>query len=147
MIHLFSSCTGNAVSDEFKPIPYQLWNYNFTPSFDVNIKDKEIPYKLKVNLRLTAEYRYSNIFLLVHQINPGEKKTAKRIELKVADKDGRWLGKGLGNLYTYQVSYHSNYHFPDTGRYQFIIEQNMRDSPLKGVSDVGICVVPESNSK
>jgi len=146
-VNLMAACGGNAILDEFKPVPNQLWNYNFTPSFKVNVKDRDQTYSLKVNLRLTADYRYANLFLLVHQTNPDSKQTSKRIELKVADKDGRWLGKGLGNLYSYQIAYHTDYHFPDTGSYQFTIEQNMRDSPLKGVSDVGICVLPVKTTK
>jgi len=142
---LLSSCNDEAIIDEFKPVPNRLWNYNFIPSFEVKVLDKEVAYRLKVNVRLSADYKYANLFLLIHQTNPHTSATAtKRIELKVADKDGRWLGKGVGSLYSYQIAYHKNYHFPDTGIYQFKIEQNMRDNPLKGISDIGICVLPEN---
>lgn len=141
------SCSNGALVDEFRPVPNQSWNYAFTPEFKVDIKDTHVPYKLKLNLRLTADYRYANLFVLVHQRNSKNGSTTKRVELKVADKDGRWLGKGIGSLYSYQIAYNAGYHFPDTGTYYFKIEQNMRDSPLKGVSDVGICVIPEEASK
>ncbi len=137
------SCSNGVLLDEFRPVPNQSWNYAFTPEFKVNVKDNQIPYTLKVNLRLTSNYRYSDLFVLVHQRHAKQNEfTTKRVGLKVADKDGRWLGKGAGSLYSYQISYHANYHFSDTGTYYFKIEQNMRDNPLKGVSDVGICVLP-----
>lgn len=138
------SCSNGVLLDEFRPVPNQSWNYAFTPEFKVHVKDKQLPYILKLNLRLTADYRYSNLSVLVHQRHAKQNQfTTKRVGLTVADKDGRWLGKGVGSLYSYQIAYHANYHFPDTGTYFFKIEQNMRDSPLKGVSDVGICVLPE----
>lgn len=136
------SCHNSVLKDEFSPIPNQAWNYSVTPSFDVKVTDKDASYRLKVNLRITTDYRYSNLFVLVSQVHPDQRQQTKRIELTVADKDGRWLGKGVGSLYSYQITYDKNYHFPDTGTYHFKIEQNMRDSPLKGVSDVGICIEP-----
>ncbi|MGK9127048.1 MULTISPECIES: gliding motility lipoprotein GldH [Sphingobacteriaceae] len=147
MMSCMLSCNHGALVDEFRPVPNQAWNYAFTPAFKVEVKDNTIPYRLKVNVRLTSEYRYANLFVLVHQRSAKHKPSSKRIELQVADKDGRWLGKGIGSLYSYQIAYNTNYHFPDTGTYYFKIEQNMRDSPLKGVSDVGICVLPESVAK
>lgn len=141
------SCNRSALIDEFRPVPNQAWNYAFNPEFKVDVKDNKVPYRLKMNVRLTTDYRYANLFVLVHQRNAKGESNSKRVELKMADKDGRWLGKGIGSLYSYQIAYNTNYHFPDTGTYYFKIEQNMRDSPLKGVSDVGICVIPENIAK
>lgn len=137
---LIEGCSHHALLDEFKAIPKQSWNYSETPVFDVHIADNNQAYKLKINARITADYRYSNLFLLVHQQGPGMELLTKRVELKVADKDGRWLGRGVGSLYSYQIAYDNNYLFPDTGVYVFRLEQNMRDNPLKGVSDIGFCV-------
>lgn len=136
------SCRNDALKDEFKPIPNQSWNYNFVPSFEVKVADKQMSYRLKVNLRITADYKYANLFILMHQVSPDKSRQTKRIELRIADKDGRWLGKGVGSLYNYQITYDKDYYFPDTGTYRYEIEQNMRDSPLRGVSDVGICIEP-----
>jgi len=140
---LLGSCNNGALIDEFKPIPNKRWSYNFMPTFRVHVLDTTKAYRLKVNFRLSADYRYSNLFLLIHQTTPTHQTHTKRVEFQVADQDGRWLGKGMGSLFTYQIAYYTNYHFPDTGVYQFKIEQNMRDNPLKEVSDVGFCVMPE----
>ncbi|GAA4804899.1 hypothetical protein GCM10023231_37540 [Olivibacter ginsenosidimutans] len=140
---LLTSCSDEAIVDEFKPVPDGAWNYGFTPEFAVKIDHREIAYQLRINVRLSADYPYSNLFVLIHQTDVHKAVTStKRIGLKVADKDGKWLGKGVGSLYSYQITYNTDYHFPDTGTYQFKIEQNMRDNPLKGVRDIGICIVP-----
>ena len=67
-------------------------------------------------------------------------KGTTRFEIKLADLDGEWLGKGSGNLYSYQVSALTNFKFPEKGTYTFSIEQNMRDNPLHEVNDVGLRV-------
>jgi gliding motility-associated lipoprotein GldH len=43
-------------------------------------------------------------------------------------------------LYSYQVPFLIDYKFPVKGTYTFVIEQNMRDNPLREVNDVGIRV-------
>jgi gliding motility-associated lipoprotein GldH len=40
--------------------------------------------------------------------------------------------------------YKEGYKFPSVGTYTIIIEQNMRDNPLKNISDVGIRVEPKN---
>ena len=63
-----------------------------------------------------------------------------RYEFTLANKDGDWLRKGSGNLYSYQMPFKTNYKFPAKGIYRFEIEQNIRDNPLHEISDVGIRV-------
>jgi gliding motility-associated lipoprotein GldH len=93
-----------------------------------------------MNLRHTADYKYSNIFVLIHQIAPGGKKVTQRKEFQLAYPDGEWLGSGAGNLYTYQLPFKEGYKFDAAGTYTFIFEQNMRDNPLREVRDVGMRV-------
>jgi gliding motility-associated lipoprotein GldH len=93
-----------------------------------------------MNLRVTADYKYSNLFVLITQTGPDKKTKIKRYELTLANKGGEWLGEGSGNLYTYQLPFLTNYKFPLKGTYSFYIEQNMRDNPLREVSDVGLRV-------
>ncbi len=130
----------NAVIDQNSEIPDHNWTYINKFRFDVNIDDPTIPYNLYMNLRVTADYKYSNIFVLITQTGHDKKPEIKRYELKLASKDGEWLGNGSGNLYSYQSPFRTNYKFPAKGVYHIYIEQNMRDNPLREVSDVGLRV-------
>ena len=90
---------------------------------------KKAAYNLFLNLRVTGDYKYSNIFVLIHQTGPDNKSKVTRYEFKLANAYGEWLGDGSGNLYSYQIMFQSAYHFPVKGIYRFGIEQNMRDKP------------------
>jgi len=137
----FNSCTDpNAVIDKNTEITDHNWSYVNQVKYDVNIEDSSIPYNLYFNLRVTADYRYSNIFIMFHQNGPDNKPSATRMEFKLANPDGEWLGTGSGNLYSYQMMFLSGYKFPAKGVYHFTIEQDMRDNPLHEVSDVGLRV-------
>jgi gliding motility-associated lipoprotein GldH len=129
------------VMDENTSINNQNWIYGNKIKFDVEIKDAALLYNLYLNVRVTANYRYSNMFVLVYQNGgPVQKATSTRYELKLASATGEWLGKGSGSMYSYQVPFKQQYRFPAAGKYHFEIEQNMRDNPLRSVSDVGLRV-------
>ena len=136
-----SGCTDkNAVIDQNTPIINHNWIWLNKIKYAVKIEDEKITYNLYMNLRVTADYRYSNLFVLISQTGPDKKTSVKRYELKLASKDGEWFGKGSGNLYSYQLPFITDYKFPVKGFYTFQTEQNMRDNPLREIRDVGLRV-------
>jgi gliding motility-associated lipoprotein GldH len=141
MITALGSCTDpNAVIDNNTEINNHNWSYVNQVKYNVKIDDEKVGYNLYFNLRVTGDYRYSNIFILLHETGPDNKPMVTRYEFKLANKDGEWLGDGSGNLYSYQIMFRSDHKFPAKGIYHFAIEQNMRDNPLHEVSDVGLRV-------
>ena len=138
----FVSCSfdSKAIIDQNTPVNNHNWSYADKFRYAVKIDDEKRLYDLYMNLRVTGDYKYSNLFVLIAQTGPDKKRTVKRYELKLANKDGEWLGAGSGNLYSYQVSFLTDYKFPVKGVYHFEIEQNMRDNPLREVNDLGLRV-------
>jgi gliding motility-associated lipoprotein GldH len=143
-LFIISAITGcsdpNAITDQNTEIVHNNWAYSNKIKSTVKIDNAAIAYNLYFNLRVTADYKYANIFILIHQTNPDKKTSTVRYEFKLANVDGEWLGDGSGNIYTYQVPFRTNYKFAQKGTYTFEIEQNMRDNPLHEVSDVGMRV-------
>ena len=141
LLSSISSCYDpNAVFDQNTEIVNRNWSYASKVKYDVEIKDSSVPYNLYLNLRVTGDYKYSNLFLLISQNMAGTKPAVVRYEFKLANPDGEWTGKGTGNIYSYQMLFKPSYKFPARGIYHFELEQNMRDNPLREVSDVGIRV-------
>lgn len=138
---LLQSCVDENVKvDTFVSIPHETWSYIKPIKATLEVPDSTQAYNIYVNFRHTADYRYSNIWLRFHIIGPNQRDIPLRQEFQLAMPDGKWLGNGSGNLYSYQLIYKQNYKFAGTGKYTLIVEQNMRDNPLKGVSDAGIYV-------
>ena len=137
----FAGCSnGNTIIDKNNDVENHNWTYVNKFRYDVTIDDTSSPYNIDINLRVTGDYKYSNMFILLTQVNPDKKSKTTRIELKLADKDGAWLGNRSGNLYSFQLPMLTNYRFLAKGTYTFYIEQNMRDNPLREVSNVGLRV-------
>jgi gliding motility-associated lipoprotein GldH len=140
-ILVMQACVNQNVKvDTYNAIPKQNWTYVNPVKATLNVTDSTQAYNIYVNFRHTADYKYANIWLRFHIIGPNQKDVPVRQEFQLAMPDGQWLGTGSGNLFTYQLIYKQNYKFASTGKYTLIVEQNMRDNPLKAVSDVGIYV-------
>ena len=141
LIGIISACNDkNVVIDTNHEIVKHNWSYVDKVKIPVTISNTAKIYSIYLNLRHSGDYKYSNIFILVHQISPKGKVTTERKEIKLANPDGEWLGKGSGNLYSYQILFQKQIKFSDVGKYQFELEQNMRDNPLREVVDVGLRV-------
>jgi len=139
LLSMYGCHTDNLV-DTNQEMPQRNWSSVNKVKAIVEIKDLAKKYNLRFKVRHTADYRYSNIFILMQLSAPGQPKITRRYEYKLAEADGQWLGNGSGNLYDYSLPLLSGFHFPKTGSYTIEIEQNMRDNPLKEISDAGITV-------
>lgn len=121
-------------------IPGYNWNYAFHPSFKVDINDTAARYNIYVTIRHTNDYPFSNLWLLITSNYSGEKPRTQRVELPLADREGRWLGSGIDNIFDQRISIQQNARFNKKGIYHFSFEQNMRIDDLPHVMSVGLRV-------
>ena len=132
---LFSSCRKGVVYSEFIAITSGEWDEKALPEFDFNITDNRAGYDILLYVRHTERYPYQNMWLFVRG-NPQQYRDT--IEFYLADDRGRWLGDKHHGFIEMPVLLETNYHFPDTGRFYFAIQHGMRDSVLRGVTDIGL---------
>ena len=93
-----------------------------------------------MTLRHTGEYPFSNLWVLISSAYEGDKPVTQRVELPLADRQGRWLASGMDNIFLHRIPIQRNARFDKAGTYRFTIEQNMRVNPLPDVMSVGVRV-------
>lgn len=130
----FTSCKNDLVYSHFVSIPSEEWNCDMLPHFDYTITDKDADYRMLIYVRHTERYPYQNMWLFVSD-NQGHRDT---IEFYLADDRGQWLGDKHHGFIEMPVLFEEQYHYPDTGRYYIAIQHGMRDSLLRGVTDIGL---------
>ena len=133
---LFSSCRNDIVYSHFSPISSGKWHMDSVAHFDYTIADKQPAYRMLVYVRHTERYPYQNMWLF---LDNGQHRDT--IEFYLADDRGRWLGDKHHGFIEMPVLIEQNYHFADTGAYHISIQHGMRDSVLRGVTDVGFEVI------
>jgi len=133
-----SSCDKNRVFEENKEIPNYIWDVKDVKSFEVTVTDTVTPNNFYINIRQADSYVYSNLYLFIKTTFPNGKFSHDTLECTLANLDGRWLGKGLGDIWDNQIPFKKAKKFPLRGKYTFQIEQGMRLSKLPQIMDVGI---------
>ncbi len=143
-ILLLSICMLTACDSAYFDKRYSIgeakWHIDDKAVFDVNIDDTASVYLFGVDVRHLESYRYSNLFMFMRTDMPDGNITLDTIECILAMPDGRWLGKNSGSMCDAKILLNDNLKFPVIGTYRFTIEQAMRDSTLKGITDIGLII-------
>lgn len=136
---ILSSCNQNTVYDQVHKLPADGWHYKNLAEFSTTIEDTTVTYDFDINLRVSQDYAYSNLHLLVTTITPASDTISQRVELALAQPDGKWLGKGSGPLVSFSVPITKNKAMK-AGNYRWSIAQNMRTNTLKDITDIGLTI-------
>lgn len=135
---LLASCDSKRIFEENKDIPDNTWAYSNVIRFDVPIKDPSTPANFYINVRNADGYPYSNLYLFIKTTFPNGKFSTDTLECILADEKGKWLGKGLGDIYDNQIPFKRNVRFPLAGTYIFEIQQGTRSDHVPLIMDVGL---------
>jgi gliding motility-associated lipoprotein GldH len=145
LLIIITSCDQHRIFEENHAIADGSWDYNKPVSFTVNIEDTTSVCNMYLNIRNQGNYRFSNLFLFINTLLPQGQHLRDTVEITLASPDGKWLGKGIGDLYANRYLFRKNFRFPQKGNYQFELIQAMRVNPLQGVLDAGIRIERTSN--
>ena len=133
---LLSACSHDIVYSRFIPISSEEWAADSVLRFDYTIQDAAVDYRMLVYVRHTERYPYQNMWLF---IDDGQREDT--IEFYLADDRGRWLGDKNHGFIEMPVLLEVTKQFPDTGAYSLTIRQGMRDSLLRGITDIGVEII------
>lgn len=138
---VFISCNNSIVFEKYKNFEDQSWHSDSVINFDYTIADTTLKYKLDLNLRHSVNYEYQNLFLFITF-----ESTRDTIELLLADKRGRWFGRGVGDIREVKAPLKEKQSFLKKGSKSIKIEQAMRYGSeqeiinLKFVDAIGISI-------
>lgn len=132
------------VFHEFKHIDNSTWRWEDPVEFLTELKDTIQLHNILIQLRHTTDYPLSNLYLFVHVQGPSGQTLTDTINFILAEKSGKWLGNGLGNIREIGYLYRKNTIFPVQGFYKISIEQAMR-LPEVPVTDIGLRIERVNN--
>jgi gliding motility-associated lipoprotein GldH len=135
---LFQSCDRNRIYEHNVQISDQLWDSTEKVVCEVDVKDTLSPTTFYINVRHADGYPYSNLYMFIRTDFPNGKKALDTLECILADESGKWLGKGLGDIYDCQIPFKRRVRFPMSGKYIFTLQQAMRVDKLPLILDVGL---------
>ncbi len=142
---LLSACNKNIVYSKYITFKDNEWFAKDKAVFDVEITDNTNLNDISLMIRHADSYPFSNIFLFVTTKYPDGKMLTDTMEVVLANNKGEWQGSGAGDIFDLTVPIKKNVKFPQTGKYQFIFEQGMRQDPLQMMMDFGFEIKKSAN--
>ncbi len=135
---LITSCSQHSIYNEHVDLKNGKWFKDNSAHFEVTITDTSGLYNYFITLRHNTDYRYSNLYLFLTTQFPDNTYTRDTLECVLADNSGKWFGKGWSNIKEDNILLRQNLKFPMAGKYNFYIQQAMRQDTLKNILSVGI---------
>lgn len=123
---MFISCD-DKVFDDYKSFEDQIWNTDSILVFKYAVRDTTSKNNLIIKVRHTTDYQFQNLYLFVRN----EKQDT--LELMLANKEGKWLGRGVGDIREFEYVYRKNKMFSKKEEFILEIEQAMRYGDLKNI--------------
>jgi len=131
------ACDSGMVYDQYKPTDHGMWRWQDAIEFSFDISDTVSLNNIYLQIRHTVDYPLSNLYMFVHVKSPSGQHIADTVNVVLAAPDGKWTGKGNGNIRELMLLYRKQTQFRIPGTYVFTVEQAMRQPELP-VTDLGI---------
>ncbi|HEY6162081.1 MAG TPA: gliding motility lipoprotein GldH [Bacteroidia bacterium] len=135
-----ASCDSKRLYEENKDVPDGKWAAKDKMDFEFSVPDTSTYYNVFINVRNASQYQFSNIYLFVTTTYPDGKTSRDTLDCTLQDASGKWMGKGVGDLWDNQLLFKPSVKFPQAGKYKIEYEQAMRVDPLPYITDVGLRV-------
>lgn len=126
-----------------------FWHKDSIVDFSFKAPDTTNLYDFFIHIRNTKDYNFSNLFLITSMKFPHGKVVVDTLEYKMAFKDGRLMGEGLGSLKYNKLWYKEALKFSEKGEYNLKIRHAMRKpsqtktlNELKGIEEIGFSIEP-----
>ena len=145
IIFMFISCDNSIVFEKYKSFQNQEWNTDSLVKFEYFINDTITKHKCILKIRHSVDYDFQNLFLFIY--SDLSKDTT---ELLLADKKGKWIGNGVGDIREVEIILENEKVYTNKGKHTFMIEQAMRYgsnnkiSNLQHIEAVGVTIIKEN---
>jgi len=133
------SCKSSDLYEKNVSVPHHEWASSYKPGFSFTIKDTQSVYRVYFVIRHTEKYNYKNIWINFFYQSPGDSLRKELKELTLATDDKGWLGTAIDDIYEQRIELTRDTRLK-AGEYKFMLENMMREDPLKHILNVGIRV-------
>jgi gliding motility-associated lipoprotein GldH len=141
LIGLFAiSCNENVLLDEHTSIKESGWQYHDSLHYTFEVTQKDHYHQLFANLRINSDYPYANLHLKLNITFPDSTQKEYKVPVQLAEKSGKWIGSGLGDIITLQAPILHRKLLNQKGKYHISVTQDMRLETLFHIVSAGIKV-------
>jgi len=138
--YILTSCTTVDLYEKTASLSNHEWKSDYKPEFNFTITDTTALYQVFFVIRHTEKYNYNNIWVNYYYQPPNDTLHKEAREFQLATNEKGWLATGMDDIYEHRIKLAPDAGKLKAGSYKFILENIMREDPLKEVMNVGIRV-------
>jgi gliding motility-associated lipoprotein GldH len=117
------------------------WGSSVRPDIAFEISDTISSYNIYIVVRHTDAYHFNNMYVRATVKEPGDNEgRTGDYDLQLATKGKGWIGTAMDDIYEARLLIQPKTRFRKAGTYHIILEQLMREDPLKNVLSAGMRV-------
>ena len=135
---LLASCN-TSVNSSYNVFKEDSWHTDSIITLNYGVVDSTTKYNLYLKVRHSTDFEYQNIFLFVNF-----KEKTDTVEVVLSEKNGKWLGKGFGDIKEVEYCFAKNITLNSKQVSTIAVEHAMRygEEPeitrLKGIIALGL---------
>ena len=127
----FIACQNDKIQYKYYVFEEKKWNSDSIVSFNFDNIDTTASYDIYLKIRHSVDYKFQNLFLFSNTNN--EKDT---IEIFLSQKNGKWNGKGFGDIKEIDVLISKEVTFENFDEANYSFEQAMRYNDLEKIIEL-----------
>ncbi|MCQ2344917.1 MAG: gliding motility lipoprotein GldH [Paludibacteraceae bacterium] len=138
LISILASCGRGVIYEESQSVDRNGWRIDSVKRFEFEVQDTTQFYNISILVRNTGDYEYQNLWFFIESVRPDMVYSSDTAQLFLADDFGRWIGSGIGSIYSALYEYKDSVKFGQKGKYLLNIRHGMRTDSLTGITDIGV---------
>ncbi len=137
---ILNSCDHSTIYNESEVLKDAKWSETDTLFAQFEVNDSLHYHNVYLCTRVNALYPNSNIYFKVILTGPTGQHVTEIKSFEITDKTGKWLGKGFGDLHSYELPLFKDLTIKQFGKYRVKVIPYMRKDVVVGIHDRGIKV-------
>jgi gliding motility-associated lipoprotein GldH len=138
----FSACNWTTgVFEKNQDFKDHEWPSSVKPDISFEISDTVSLFNIYIVVRHSDAYHYNNMYVRATVKEPGEAQgRSGDYDLQLATNGKGWIGTAMDDIYDTRLLIQPKTKFRKAGTYHIMLEQLMREDPLKNVLSAGLRV-------
>jgi len=138
LVSVLHGCSGRKVFLERHSFSELKWNRFEEVKFTADIRETASPLDVYIHLRHHTVYQDDKLFLTIAITAPDGTRRIRDVEIRLKDKDGKFLSSGMGDLWDIRVPAFEGITLGDPGKYIILLENRMSRYDTPGVMEIGV---------
>lgn len=147
LLYFATECGSDCFYQKTIEVPNSQWTYGDSIRFEFDIPDTSARYNLNLEVEHASDFAFQNLYVKFHTRYPSGKEVAQVVSLELAKKAVIWQGECSGHWCHLTIPLQTSAIFPEPGKQSLVLEQFMRENPLKGIRSFSLCIQKEGDGK